>query len=245
MSKKRIWRLPVLLVLAIVLVLAMLRLGVWQLDRAAQKQNVLDKSLALSRQAAVDLGLLTKLSDEQRFLPVTAKGQYLKEQTLYLDNQVFNRQVGYQIITPFKLEGSNKLILVARGWIAVGPSRERLPAIETPAGLLTIKGRLNLPVPPPPLWNDDYAASDGARWQYIDLDDIAQRYQQALQPLVLELHPTYVGDQALLRAWDLINDEWVAKHKAYAFQWFSMAAAFFIACLVLLLRERRKNNRQI
>lgn len=239
MSNKRVWLFPLLLVVALLMILAMLRLAIWQLDRATQKQVILDSNRLLSEQAPTDLAALSALAANQRFLPVTARGRFLPSETLYLDNQVFNKQVGYQVITPFRLEGSNKVILVARGWLGVGASRSTLPSVETPSDSLELSGRLNLAAAAPPLWNDEYSAFDGARWQYLDMSELNARYQQDLFPLVLELAPEYKGDKSLMRAWDLINDAWVAKHKAYAFQWFAMAAAFFVACIVLLVRRRK------
>ena len=239
MSNKRVWLLPVLLVVALLIIAAMLRLAIWQLDRADEKQSILDRRLSLSLNTPIDLTDLETLDAKQRFLPVFARGRFLVSETLYLDNQVFNQQVGYQVITPFKIQSSDKLILVARGWVAAGSSRDSFPSIETTRDSIEIVGRLNLPAGPPPLWDEKYAVNEGARWQYLDMPAVDVRYREDLHSLVLELHPEYEGDKGLRRAWDQIDDRWVAKHKAYAFQWFSMAAAFFVACLVLIIRRRK------
>ena len=242
MSNKKVWRLPLLLLLALLLILAMLRLGVWQLSKASEKQSILDSRLLASQQASVSVESLGKLNESQRFTPVFARGRYLSSKTLYLDNQVFNKQVGYQVITPFVLESTGALILVTRGWVPAGASRDQLPNVASPKGVQRLEGRLNLPAAAPPLWDDKYSVYEGARWQYLDMQELDARYEAALHSLVLELHPDYEGDADLMRAWNDINDQWVAKHNAYALQWFSMAAAFFIACLILLLR-RSKNER--
>jgi len=39
-------KIPILLILAVVIILAMLRLAVWQLDRAEQKQATLDQVIS-------------------------------------------------------------------------------------------------------------------------------------------------------------------------------------------------------
>jgi len=76
--------------------------------------------------------------------------------------------------------------------------------------------------------------------------------QLTLLPLVVELAPEQIpeaderpsthDDSQFTIAWLDINDEWVAKHKGYAFQWLMMAVAFFIACLVLLIRYSMKKD---
>ena len=252
MSNKKVWLLPLLLFIAVLIILAMLRLAVWQLDRADQKQSILDRRITLSQQAPLDLAELDKDLDRnldielgeskqsQQFLPVVARGRYLQSKTLYLDNQVFRQKVGYQVFTPMVLEQTGGIVLVARGWVSAGASRDVLPEVSTPKGLQILEGRLNLPAAPPPLWNDSYSVSKGAVWQYIDMDELAAQFEGDLHSLVLELRPDFEGDTELLRDWNQINDHWVAKHKAYAFQWFSMAFVFFIACVILLLRRPKR-----
>ena len=125
----------------------------------------------------------------------------------------------------------------------VGEYRSILPKISTPEGSQSLQGRLNFPYQKPPLWNDKYDVSDGAVWQYLPIEELVQQTGLDLLPLVLELAPHKSVDSALLEPiinWQSIDDEWVFKHQAYAFQWFSMALVFFIACLIVLLKSIRK-----
>ena len=89
---------PVLLVVALLIIAAMLRLAIWQLDRADEKQSILDRRLSLSLNTPIDLAVLETLDAKQRFLPVFARGRFLVSETLYLDNQVFN-PVSYTHLT--------------------------------------------------------------------------------------------------------------------------------------------------
>ncbi len=236
------WRQPVLVLLGVVICLGMLRLGVWQLDRADQKQAIVDERQERADATIIDLIDLPELTATQnRFRPVRVTGKYLPNKTIYLDNQTFKQQVGYQILTPMQLDGSERLILIARGWIETGPNRNRLPDLITPVDTLTITGRLNTPIGPPPLWNDEYPVHSGARWQYLDLIMAQTQIGQELYPLVLELSPEFDGDRYLKRAWQGIDDREVNKHKAYAFQWFAMSLAFFIACVFLLRASNKKS----
>jgi cytochrome oxidase assembly protein ShyY1 len=64
-------------------------------------------------------------------------------------------------------------------------------------------------------------------------------------PLVLELAPSKLADNEPSAAqinWQTIDDDWVYKHQGYAVQWFSMAAVFFIACLILLFKSMRNSK---
>jgi len=236
------------MIIGVIVCLSMLRLGVWQLDRADEKQILLDQVKERTQLPAVDFCQFTQQNDGElfalnRFRKVIAEGRYQPESSIYIDNQVVNSKAGYSLLTPFKLEDCNALVMVNRGWLAVGLSRETLPKFETIRTKHVLHGRLNYPTAKPPLWNDEYPVADGQVWQYLPIDDYAQQMGLKVLPLVLELAPDYANEiePSLVRQWAQIDDQWVAKHHGYAFQWFAMAGAFLIACFVLLIRTF--NNR--
>lgn len=239
-------KLPLLLILAVGLVLAMLRLGVWQLERAEQKAVLLNQVKTRAEVPPVDLqSLLVGFDTTMRFRNVLATGRYLADKSIYIDNQVIDGQVGYRVFTPLLLSDSNTTVMVGRGWISVGESRAQLPEFDTSTDIITVEGRFNNPPAKPPIWDDKYQVADGQRWQYLPLQNYAEQMRLTVLPLVLELAPEQAKPEfkpQFKRAWADINDEWVAKHQGYAFQWFAMALAFGIACLVLLVRRNRTVN---
>ncbi len=257
---KKPYVVPVLLIIAVIMLLAMVRLGIWQLNRADEKQAIVDLSAARAMSAPMSVGELIRSTErpnwlkELRFQPVQSRGRFVAEGSILIENQVLNNQAGYQLITPFQEKGTDHLILVSRGWLPAGPTRQDLPEFSSPKGIVTIEGRLNRPFAQPPLWDDGFPVNEGMVWQYLPIDVYAKQIQASVLPLMLELAPesqgTLIGESVGLNssdnenspkrlkvAWQQIGGEQVNKHKAYAFQWFSMAVAFFIACLVLLLRN--------
>jgi len=246
-SGKSPYRLPVLLILAVLMVLGMLRLGIWQLDRASQKQQILDQVIERSKSQAKDLTSISSTIDESqqkklRFQPVTVTGEYLPENTILIENQVVNKRVGYQVFTLFSAKASDHLVMVGRGWVPAGATRTELPLISTPKGEVQLSGRLNFPPSQPPLWKEGYPVNDGQVWQYLPIGEFASQIEANVMPLVIELAPDQAGTEDLAVKWQEVDDKWVAKHKGYAFQWFSMALAFFVACLVLLVRSLRSKE---
>lgn len=248
---------PLLLIIAVLMILAMLRLGVWQLDRAAQKQTLLDQVVLNSNRPEVALSsIASQLAAEGsngaesskgvdsgfRFRQVTALGRYDGDKSIYIDNQVVGGQVGYRVFTPLRLSANEAVILVNRGWIGIGESRAELPLFDTAAGEVKLTGRLNTPPAQPPLWDDDYAVAQGPVWAYLPIAEYATQMGLTVLPLVIELAPEEASNQPFKRSLAEINDEWVAKHHGYAFQWFAMALAFFIACVVLLVRQFNKQS---
>ena len=237
-----------LILAALLLITGMLRLGFWQLDRAAQKQIILSAKQDQGQQPEVELKKLLKesLTSESelfssRFRQVSVAGEYEEGKTVFVDNQVFDSKVGYLVFTPLKLIDSDQFVLVNRGWVSAGDSREVLPSILTTSSEVTLSGRLNQPPQQPPLWSDEYPVSNGKVWQFLPIDKIADQMGLKFLPMVVELAPETLPDVEVQfkRRWALVDDKWVGKHKAYALQWFAMALAFFIACCVLMVRSKK------
>lgn len=225
-------------------ILAMIRLGVWQLGRADEKQIILNQQVAQSSTEVVNFQELLndgELHNNLRFKQVVVEGEYDPNRSIFLDNQVFDSQVGYLLFTAMRLQGGDQWILVNRGWLPVGESRSELPTYATKQGVQQVRGRLNFFPARPPMLSEDFALPNGSVWPYLPIQELAEKMKISLLPMVVELAPEFDGeaDPNLHRRWRAINDQWVATHKGYAFQWFAMAFAFFIACLVLLIRSNR------
>jgi surfeit locus 1 family protein len=221
----------------------MLRLGFWQLDRAEQKQQLVEQRQTLSDADRIDLDKLIGSTDlsqmtEQRYRRISVQGQYLETKPLFLDGRVHNSRVGYDVYGLFETRAGHRL-LINRGWVYAGSSRDLLPNIAVPDLEQNLTGRLNLLAVAPPLWDESYPAHMGSVWQYFPLQDLTAQYGQNLLPMVLELNPA-LAKFGLTIEWLDEDDFGVAMHKGYAFQWFSMAAAFVIACLVLLVKSLRR-----
>lgn len=254
MSGKIKW--PLMLIIAVLMILAMLRLGIWQLSRADQKQTLLDQKISRADQPPVALANISaalasggSADNPFRFRSVSAQGKYLSRNSIYIDNQVVDGQVGYRVFTPIQLRlaeqaqiTNQQVVLVDRGWIGVGESRSELPTFYTESNDVTIHGRLNIPPAQPPLWNDAYDVAQGQVWAYLPIEEYAEQMSLSVLPLVIELAPEDVPNPQFTRRLAKIDDEWVAKHHGYAFQWFAMALAFFVACLVLCIRQFKRQS---
>ena len=234
-----------LYILAGLVLVGMLRLGFWQLSRADQKNEILNQLQARASEVPVELQALIKSKgtdlSAERFRAVEVSGRYSVDKSVYIDNQVLDSKVGYRLLTPFMPNDSEWWILVDRGWLPAGLDRSVLPRVITQSDEHSLVGRLNNLPAKPPIWDDQYAVASGQVWQYLPADEYGRKMGLKILPLVLELAPDQPAelDQVLIRRWAQIDNKWVAKHKAYAFQWFAMAAAFLIACSVLVVRSSR------
>lgn len=196
-------------------------LGQWQLRRAAQKQNL---QLAIETQSnqfilkAADLADPSVLKDAVH-RRATLKGLWRADHTVFLDNRQMNGKTGLIAITPLVLDGTGQIILVQRGWALRNfTDRSRLPDIQTPSELVTVRGRI---APPPSKLYAFKGVESGRLRQNIDIDAFSREI--ALPLMALSVVQTGPADDGLLRDWAAPNVG-IDKHYGYAFQWFGLFA---------------------
>lgn len=234
------WRFLLISMAALIGVLITASLGFWQLDRAAQKQAIFD---AITRQqaqqpwhnaqlAAQVPVIAEPMSEVQQadllHRPVQLQGQWLAEQTLFLDNRQMQGKAGFYVLTPFRLNAPYErvVVIVQRGWAPRNfMDRTVLPEVQTPSGTVTIGGRLE--APPSKLMeleaSDGGADPDEQKSRIRQNTDIAQWAQQSGLPLLgLSVVQGGAASEGLLRDWPQINAG-VQKHYGYAFQWFGLS----------------------
>jgi surfeit locus 1 family protein len=236
------WRGAVVLIAALAMIALCARLGVWQLDRAAQK-NALQASLdARSTQPPLAPGALARTADgaaAQHFRRATVQGRWLGERTVFLDNRQMDGKVGFFVVTPLALQGSGAALLVQRGWVGRDfNDRAALPTLATPAGVVSVAGV----VAPPPSRLFEFADSaSGPIRQNLDIASFARESGLDLLPLSLLQHDLAGAvPDGLLRHWPAPASD-VQKHYGYAVQWFAIAAAIaFLYVWHRFIRPRRR-----
>ena len=212
----------VLLTLAtVIMVMLTFSLGQWQLSRAAQKEALQAAIDSQTRLAALDnRGLLaTKNIANVMHQRVLLQGHWQDAHTVYLDNRPMGGKSGFWVVTPLALAGSEQSILVQRGWVPRDfQDRSRLPAVSSPAGLISVSGRMA--PPPSKLYEFDAVASGRIRQ---NLDVAAFSVEIGVPLLAASLLQTGAASEGLLRDWPAPNTG-VDKHYGYAFQWFALCA---------------------
>jgi len=193
-------------------------LGLWQLDRAAGKEARARQTDSWAQQPPIQIGGQALAAEQISSRPVSARGEWLVEYAVYLDNQVRKGQVGYFVYMPLRLEGSELCILVNRGWIAAGVDRAHLPEVQTPGGSVTVNGTARLSSSHFKELSEQYR--EGRIWENLTTERYAQWSGLKLQPL--ELWQTDLAADGLARDWIRL-DSGADRNRAYAFQWFALA----------------------
>lgn len=212
------------LLVYLMLLSLLISLGFWQLGRSDEKRLLLDLA-AQQEKIITELNPQTVDDSQQlRYQQLTVKGRYDTQQQFLLDNQIVAAKAGYFVLTPFILHGSQKAILVNRGWLPAHLDRSRFPDIsfENPE-TVTLTGRANtFPSVGIKLKGAEIPTKGfPALVQVIDSPTLARKLGYPLFSFQLELAPNHANGYR--REWlknTLITPE---KHTAYAVQWFSLA----------------------
>lgn len=221
----------------LVLVLLGIALGNWQSRRAAEKtalQARLEQGMAASPLVldggAVDLERLA-------FHRVIVRGEFVPNWPVFLDNRPQGGRTGFILLMPFKIAGSDKAVLVARGWLPRNTAEhDRLPPYATPAGQITLEGRavrqlarvMQLGAPGP--------VAPNALVQNLEPAELARASGLDLLPVVVEQTGPEVAGEGLQRNWPAPSLD-IDRHKGYALQWYALAAMAFLFFVITGFRR--------
>lgn len=226
--------------ITIVLLYALISLGQWQLDRAAYKESIQAMLDERQQLAAIDLQQAPSSTDDSLFLPVTTEGRFDTDRQILLDNQVVNQQVGYDVYTPL-LREDGPAVLVKRGWVAMGRTRQDIPDVQIKEHSASIRGMLAKPPSHGLVLAEN--VNRYQQWpavvQFIDLQEIESILGYALYPMIIILDS---DDISALHHEPIHFSMGGDKHRAYAFQWFGLATALVIIYLVVNSKRGKSNN---
>ncbi len=205
-------------------------LGVWQLNRAAQKTALADAMQARASMPALAalpaLGTAPAALSTQWHRRIQLRGHWLAEHTVYLDNrQMTDRgvaRVGFEVVTPLLLSDGGA-VLVQRGWVARDfIDRQRLTPVPTAGRDVEVVVDGRYAGAPPRLYEfkTDHAPRSRVR-QNLDVDAFAQETGLRLRPGSVVQTGEDEASAVLRRNW-VLPDTGVAKHHGYAFQWFAL-----------------------
>ncbi len=91
-------------------------LGTWQLDRLEWKNNLIfERQSHLNDDPILFNGDIKELNDTF-WKPVEVKGVYMHDKELYLAARSMRGNVGFHILTPFRLSNGRN-VLINRGWV--------------------------------------------------------------------------------------------------------------------------------
>ena len=234
-----------MLIATVIGVAATARLGVWQLDRAAQKealQRSLDTRALLPDLDSAMLADTVEALAGQQDRRTVVRGQWVSAATVFLDNRQMAGRTGFFVVTPLRLADSPTAVLVQRGWVPRDTlDRTKLPRLPAESGVVTVRGHI---APPPGRLYDFAGAASGVIRQNLDLVAYAHEFSLSLRPLSIVQEADGALPDGLLRQWTR-PDVGIQKHYGYAFQWFALCALMTgLYVWFQLIRPRLRSQRR-
>ena len=218
----------------------LISLGVWQLQRLAWKQDLLDRIALAQAKPAVALtealeahrdGMEVEYARVVTDCPGLDQARYVK---LF---SVRDGVLGFRAISPCEVDDATwGSILVDRGFVAEAEAA-RLPALDrTQTEHRPVVGVLRLPEPPTFVTPEDRPAENA--WFRRDIPAMAKALGAAAPaPLFLMLEsppPAGFGPTPAPLPASISN-----RHLGYAITWFGLAAALAAVYAAMLLKGRR------
>ena len=246
-------RRPVAALVTVCLISLGIALGIWQLHRAQYKENIAAALEKMQNDPPLIAGQKNWTLKEAEHHPMIAKGQYLANQGIWLENRPHplgrdpntGITVGFYLLMPLMLnQPDHTIIWVNRGWVPRSFSdMTKVPDITTPSSEVVIHGTIfdNAGKSFQLAREVKNVASDGRPIQE-NLDLVALGQRTGRMPLPFVLRQDGGDEDGLQRLWAPPNLG-VEKHLGYAFQWFALAAMSFIFWIVTGLRATRKTLR--
>ncbi len=243
-----------LLTLGVILLAAVfVRLGIWQLDRLAQRR-VYNAELS-SRVTLPAINLNSAISEKNPGLTAdpasldyrtaTVTGEYDFSSQVALIGQTWNGQLGVDLLTPLVMQGTKQSVLVDRGWIPASDLHRDAWGKYDQTGIVTVQGML-LPggigsSSAVPVTGGNTARVD--LWSSISLAGIQKQVPEPLLAVYLQEKPAGVPvSPPYARPVQIDLSE--GPHLGYAIEWFSFAAIVIAGYPFLAYRKTRQPGRE-
>jgi surfeit locus 1 family protein len=206
-------------------------LGRWQVDRGAEKAERQSLFEARMRDSPVSLTGMVPSDEPLLYRRIKARGEWIAEKQVFVDNQVHEGRAGFYVVTPLRLAGSSAVVLVNRGWIARDARYPRAPMVAVPPGAVEVHGLAT--TPPKRFIELSSEVIEGDVWQNLSIARYRERTGLEVLPVVVLPDAPSPGLAAVREK----PDAGIAKHQEYALTWFSLAATAFALWIALNIRR--------
>jgi surfeit locus 1 family protein len=240
----RRWILTTLLVLVAMGV--MIRLGIWQLDRLEKRRLFNARVQAQLDQPPLELsgdGLNQELTGME-YRQVLLTGEYDHAHEIALRNQSWGNQWGVHLITPLRIAGTDRVVLVDRGWIPAQDYESGDWSKFAEPGIVQVRGMIRLgrdhadfgkrsdPVPAPgepPL----------KTWNFVNIEGITGQMPYLLLPVYVQQAPDSSWTGLPYRSLPKLELT-EGPHMGYALQWFTFALILGLGYPFFIQRQERR-----
>lgn len=223
----------------LVLLPVLISLGLWQVSRTEEKREILAKQEARLELPPYKVTQGTDSLKDIEFRKLVVTGRYLDKYQVLVDNKVHQGEVGFYVVTPLLIDGTDMAVLVNRGWVKGTGNRDLFPEIQTPVDTVSVSGLAKLDSKDVVSFNDQNRL--GSEWpalvRWVDINALDDDIPYRLKPFLLLQDSS--PEQDYVRDWKWVNSP-PEKNMSYAVQWFSLAMALFL--IFVFVNTKRLNK---
>ena len=207
-------------------------LGLWQVERGHDKSKIIAEFNNNIKKSPASFSEASSKWDR-----VLIKGLWKGSKQILVDNVINSGVAGYKVLTPLQINESEVFILVDRGWVSQGKSRNILPNIDIKDEYVEVNGILENPELGFVLSEDLVTANWPKVSQTKNLEVLSKEFDGQLAPYILVADPTLKNSLAYMKV--IPTNMTAEKHFGYAIQWFTM---FVALCLMYFWLGFKKNE---
>ena len=199
-------------------------LGIWQIERGQTKTQIMSEFEDKLTKEPIYLNAESKKWDR-----VLVSGRWENKKQLLIDNVIHQGIAGYKVLTPLRIDETNKLILVDRGWIKQNKFRDQLPDIQIPDDFESVSGTLEQPELGLVL-SDELISNNWPKIsQTKNVEVISKAYTEEIFPMILLADPLLKNSLEYIKITP--TNMTPIKHYGYSSQWFLM---FIVLCFMYI-----------
>lgn len=217
-----------------------IRLGIWQLDRLAQRRAFNAQFESARAQPALDLNQEQPENiTEMEWRPAEVAGEYDFANQVAIRNQYYGNEYGYHLLTPLQFNG--EAVFVDRGWIpADGNSTASDWRKYDEPGTVNVSGQIRLGQAKPAFGGvADSLPENGAKlevWNNADLTKIAGQMPYPVLPVYIQPEAD-ANDTEPPIPFQPTVELTEGPHFGYALQWFTFATILFLGYPFFLRKQ--------
>ena len=199
-------------------------LGIWQIERGQAKTQIMSE---FENKLTKDPFYLN--AESKKWDRVSVSGKWENKKQLLIDNVIHQGIAGYKVLTPLRINETNKLILIDRGWIKQNKFRDQLPDIQIPEDFASVIGTLEQPELGLVL-SDDLISNNWPKIsQTKNVEVISKAYTEEIFPMILLADPLLKNSLEYIKITP--TNMTPIKHYGYSAQWFLM---FIVLCFMYI-----------
>jgi len=214
----------------LILIYLFIRLSNWQFDRYDQRVLRNESTNVALSLAPKKIDSVSQMSDLKQWEKIELTGSYLSDQSKLVRKQYLENNLGFWVITPFKLQNGEN-ILVNRGWIPIGSSASSNQSIPlAPVGTVNLEGYLQP-------FNESITQPKDLPLNQVNTIDYMYFESDIANNFYVQLAKSSPMDNqvAIIPLPELSN----GPHFSYAIQWILFALLLPIGWYVLLKNETK------